>query len=102
MRDTITRRIITNKVHGYIVNIVDDMPTPQPVEPVTVYGNVDKKDGKKALQEKYGKDVDIFVGKIETEEVQYEIAVEDFVKNAKVVPAKTEETETKNEEKEVI
>lgn len=97
MRNTITRTIRKNVVHGYIIKDVDGVPTPTPITPVEMFGTVTKKSAEKLLKKEYGKDDHIIVGKIESTDVLYGISVDDFVKYAKPV-----ENESEIEENEVI
>ncbi len=97
MRNTITRTIRKNVVHGYIIKDVDGVPTPTPIDPVEMFGTVTKKSAEKLLKKEFGKDEHVIVGKIESTDELYGMSIDDFVKYAKPV-----ENETENEEKEVI
>lgn len=85
MRTTITRTITSTKIHGCKVKIENGTPVAEPVEPITVYGEVTEDQAQRKMDKAYGKNGKVVVSKIETEEKLYEISVEDFVKHATVV-----------------
>ena len=94
MRKTIVRTMATSTVEAYTLEIVDDMPKPEKLEPITVMGKVTEKEALKAFKEKYGKSKPITISSIKVQEDCYEISVEEFLKHAKKVDkSKTEETE---------
>ena len=85
MRATITRKLLVNTVCGYTVDIDEEGNAKvNALDPITMYGNVNKEQAKKELAKAYSCS-DIHVGKITTDEKVYEISVEDFVAHAKVV-----------------
>ena len=91
MRSTITRKLIVNTVHGYVVKVDENgTPTAEAVDTITLYGNVSKEQAKKELV-KACEIADVVVAKVDTAEKIYEISVEDFVKNAKVAEKETPE-----------
>ena len=93
MRTTITRKLIVNTIHGYTVNVDENgVATANAVDPITLYGNISRDQAQKELVKVSGKS-NAVVGKVDTAEKVFEISVEDFVKNAKVVEKEaTEET----------
>lgn len=93
MRNTITRRLVESKIHGYSIELKNGEPTVQRVEPIVVYGKVSKETATKELKKAYGKDEALTVSKIEETEKQFVITVEDFVAHAKEVPVGTPETD---------
>lgn len=98
MRNTITRKLVETTINGYTIEMENGKPAVKDLEPVVVFGNVTtERQAKRALVEKHGKDVNILVGEIKSEEVQYEISVEDFIKNAtRIDPKTTDETASEN------
>lgn len=82
MRTTIQRKMVETKIHGCVVVSENGAPTINPLDPITVYGVVNERAATRELKNVYGKEKVIMVSKIESEEVQYEISVEDFIKNA--------------------
>lgn len=82
MRATITRKMVETKIHGCVAVSANGEPRLEPLEPITVYGVVNERTATRELKNVYGKEKVIMVSKIESEEVQYEISVDDFIKHA--------------------
>lgn len=91
MRATITRKLVESTIKGFAITIQENgEPSVQKLEPVTVYGKIGKNEAVKELK-RLNPDLDgITVSAITEEEVQFEITVEDFVKNAKRLDKKNE------------
>lgn len=96
MRTTITRKLVETTIHGYTIEMNDDVPTVKALDPITVYGNVTKATARKELERVYGKEIPVTVSKIESEEVQYEIPVDKFIENATRLGKANETAETEN------
>lgn len=93
MRSTITRTLVETKIHVAKIEFVNDTPVATPIDPVIVYGTVNKERARKEVAKVYGKDASIVVAKIESEEKFFEIGVDEFVKHAKIVDKNPDETE---------
>lgn len=92
MRKTITRRLTETKIHAVEIVMNGDDVSTKALEPVVVYGNISDLEAKRELNRVHGNTKTIVLKKVESEEKNYQISVEDFVKNAKVVD-KAEESE---------
>lgn len=92
MRKNITRRLTETKIHAVEVVMDGDNVSTKNLDPIVVYGNISDLEAKRELTRVHGNDKTIILKKIESEEKNYQISVEDFVKNAKVVD-KAEESE---------
>lgn len=90
MRTTITRRIAQTTIHPVKVTFENGAPKTEPIEPIIVHGEITPEQAKRIVNKKFGKDGNVVVAKMVSEEKQYEISVDDFVKYAKVVEEKTE------------
>lgn len=91
MRATITRKLIVNTIQGYEVKITEEGKAEAvALAPITVYGNISRDQATKELAKVHGKSAT--VGKIDTAEKVFEISVEDFIKNAKIVEKETPAT----------
>lgn len=94
MRTTITRKLTETKITGYAVKIQEGgNPEFVNLEPITVYGNVSEGVALKELKKAYPDMQGVTVARIQSEEVQYEISVEDFVKYATRIEPNKEEKE---------
>lgn len=93
MRKNITRRLTETKIHAVEIVMDGDNVNAKALEPIVVYGNISELEAKRELARVHGSTATIVLKKIESEEKNYQISVEDFVKNAKVVD-KAEETES--------
>lgn len=96
MRTTIQRRIATTTIHPVKVTFENGVPSTEPLETITAYGEITPDKAKKIVDKKYGKGGNVVVAKTETANTLYEISVEDFVAHATPVDEKTE-TETEPE-----
>lgn len=89
MRDKITRKIAETEIRGFsVVMGEDNVPVVKPLAPVTVYGTVTEAQAMRELKKAYPDEKGVTLGKTETKEIQYEISVEDFVKNATKIEEK--------------
>lgn len=91
MRKTIVRTMATSEITAFKLAMIDGQPVATPLEPVTVMGEANEKEATKAIKERYGKNSLITIGEIKVTKDTYEISVEDFLKYAKKVEAKTSE-----------
>ena len=101
MRKTIVRTMATSTITAYTVEMENGAPVAKALAPITIMGKAKEKDALKAVKEQYGK-VAVTIGEIKVEEATYEISVEDFMKYAKKVEAENEQTETEQNDKEVV
>lgn len=94
MRKTITRTLTRATVNGYTVKMEGNIPNVTPLDPVTAWGNLTDKEAEKVLVEKYGKEMKPIVGEITYADETYQIDIETFVANAKLVGAETNSEQT--------
>ena len=85
MRTTIQRKLIETTIHGVSFKLKDGQPFMTTLEPVVVYGNVDNETALRELKRVYGKHEAIEIKSIVSEEQNFEITVQDFIKHAKRV-----------------
>ena len=83
MRNTITRTITTSTIHSVYVDLSNETPTICKNAPITVNHEVRQAEAQKMVTKRYGAGVTIT--KIETNDILYEISIDDFVKYAKPV-----------------
>ena len=90
MRTTITRRIAQTTIYPVKVTFENGEPKTEPIDTIIVHGEITPEQAKRIVNKKFGKDGNVVVAKMVSEEKQYEISVDDFVKYAKVVEEKSE------------
>lgn len=96
MRTTIERSLVKTTIHACSVKIENGTPVATAVDPIVVYGNYTEEQARKEIARVHGKHSSVVLAKIEAEEKHYEISVDDFVKHAKEVEKKSEQTVTEN------
>lgn len=92
MRNKITRKLTETVITGYSVEVREDgKPELIQLEPLTVFGVVSDRTALRELKRANPDKNGVTVATINTEDVQYEIPVEDFVQIAtRIEPKKAE------------
>lgn len=84
MKATIKRTLTESTINAYSVKIQENgEPAVTKLNPVTLFGKVSKVEAQKEMERVNPNSDSIMISSIEEKEVQYEITIEDFVKNAK-------------------
>ena len=97
MRNTIQRKMVETRVHGFRIDIAENgEPKVSAIAPVLTFGKVTHKEAEKLLRASAPEANSVTVAKIESAEAMYEIKVEDFISHA----VRIEPTENKEEENE--
>ena len=97
MRKNITRTLTRNTISAFTVKTVDGKPDITMLDPVCAYGNLTDKEALKAVKDKYKDVPNVCVGEVKTEDVTYQISVEDFVERAHIVDKDASEDEEENQ-----
>lgn len=82
MRKTIVRTMTTTTIHACKTVMVDNHPTVENLEPLSVLGNLNHEKAMKALKDVHGKHTALNIISLETNTAHYEISVDDFMKYA--------------------
>lgn len=90
MRKTITRTLTRATIESFTVKMVEGKPVVEALSPVVAWGKITEKEAVKAVEEAHGKMLNLNIGGITFEDITFEISVDAFVANAKVVEGKTD------------
>ena len=85
MRKTIVRKIVQSTIKSIKIDLVDDKPITTYLPDEVVNGKISMEKAVKHLKKIHGKQSNIYIQSVTVDENTYEISVDDFIKNAKII-----------------
>lgn len=82
MRSNITRTITESTIKACKIGFENGNPVAIDLDPIKVYGEVDEAKAVKMVKKMHGKEEAVHIREIVTEDVFYEISLDDFIAHA--------------------